>query len=120
MHFRVAPSNRLTWHINKPVPSNSTATLHSHLKLSAGPTTSKSLAVRFVSDGATVTASDFELVGAGYKLSFLKKTFETGKRWCDLVCCVLCNALIVSINVHGFQSRCLDRLLFSPSAIKHK
>ena len=79
LNFRNSGQNRLYWNINTPVSKSApSGTLISHLSLSSGPTKSRSLAVNFKSEGATVTGSDFELVGSGYRLSLVKKTFVSG------------------------------------------
>ena len=39
-------------------------------------------AIQFISEGATLSGVEFELVGQGYRISLAKKRFGTGKKIC--------------------------------------
>ncbi|XP_066536842.1 SH3-containing GRB2-like protein 3-interacting protein 1 [Hoplias malabaricus] len=52
-------------------------------QLSEGPSTPSQLAVQFTSEGSTLSGCDFQLVGAGYRLSLVKKRFSAGKYLAD-------------------------------------
>ncbi|XP_076828663.1 SH3-containing GRB2-like protein 3-interacting protein 1 isoform X1 [Brachyhypopomus gauderio] len=52
-------------------------------QLAEGPTNPAQLAVQFSSEGSTLSGCDFHLVGAGYRLSLVKKRFSAGKYLAD-------------------------------------
>ncbi|KAL7876628.1 hypothetical protein AOLI_G00115910 [Acnodon oligacanthus] len=52
-------------------------------QLSEGPSKPSQLAVQFTSEGSTLSGCDFQLVGAGYRLSLVKKRFSAGKYLAD-------------------------------------
>nr|XP_018668431.1 F-BAR domain only protein 2 isoform X2 [Ciona intestinalis] len=80
----MSAQNRLSWKMPVPVSSMSAPThLKSKLSLSNGPSRASALAVQFMSDGATLTGADFELTGAGYRLSLVKRKFVSGKYLSD-------------------------------------
>ncbi|KAL2097756.1 hypothetical protein ACEWY4_006963 [Coilia grayii] len=51
--------------------------------LTSGPSKPSRLAVQFSSEGATLSGSDFQLAGTGYRLSLVKKRFCAGKYLAD-------------------------------------
>uniref|UniRef100_A0A8C7XDX2 F-BAR domain only protein 2 n=1 Tax=Oryzias sinensis TaxID=183150 RepID=A0A8C7XDX2_9TELE len=51
--------------------------------LSNGPSNPSTLAVQFMSEGATLSGVDMELLGSGYRLSLSKKRFATGRYMAD-------------------------------------
>ncbi|XP_078812080.1 F-BAR domain only protein 2 isoform X3 [Oryzias latipes] len=51
--------------------------------LSHGPSNPSTLAVQFMSEGATLSGVDMELLGSGYRLSLSKKRFATGRYMAD-------------------------------------
>ena len=44
-----------------------------------GPSKPSMAAFQFIGDGTTTSGIDFELLGAGYRLSLIKKRFISGK-----------------------------------------
>ena len=52
--------------------------LRAKFDLSSGPSTPCPAAVLFVAEGSTMSGVDFELTGAGYRLSLVKKRVITG------------------------------------------
>ncbi|XP_026854144.2 SH3-containing GRB2-like protein 3-interacting protein 1 isoform X2 [Electrophorus electricus] len=52
-------------------------------QLAEGPTNPAQLTVQFTSEGTTLSGCDFQLVGAGYRLSLVKKRFSAGKYLAD-------------------------------------
>uniref|UniRef100_A0A8C5QR35 MHD domain-containing protein n=2 Tax=Leptobrachium leishanense TaxID=445787 RepID=A0A8C5QR35_9ANUR len=66
--------------ISEKSENGGSGSLRAKFDLSEGPTNPSTLAVQFVSDGSTLSGVDIELVGAGYRLSLVKKRFGAGKR----------------------------------------
>ncbi|XP_029559995.1 SH3-containing GRB2-like protein 3-interacting protein 1 [Salmo trutta] len=52
-------------------------------QLTEGPSKPSQLAVHFTSEGSTLSGCDIQLVGAGYRLSLVKKRFAAGKYLAD-------------------------------------
>ncbi|XP_045062153.1 SH3-containing GRB2-like protein 3-interacting protein 1 isoform X2 [Coregonus clupeaformis] len=52
-------------------------------QLTEGPSKPSQLAVQFTSEGSTLSGCDIQLVGAGYRLSLVKKRFAAGKYLAD-------------------------------------
>ncbi|XP_041751590.1 SH3-containing GRB2-like protein 3-interacting protein 1 isoform X3 [Coregonus clupeaformis] len=52
-------------------------------QLTDGPSKPSQLAVQFTSEGSTLSGCDIQLVGAGYRLSLVKKRFAAGKYLAD-------------------------------------
>ena len=46
--------------------------------MSKGRSTPSTTAIQFISEGATLSGVEFELVGQGYRISLAKKRFGTG------------------------------------------
>ncbi|XP_063309819.1 F-BAR domain only protein 2 isoform X1 [Pelobates fuscus] len=65
--------------ISEKSENGGSGSLRAKFELSEGPSKPSTLAVQFVSDGATLSGVDIELVGTGYRLSLVKKRFGTGK-----------------------------------------
>ena len=77
--YRIPTENRLRWKLNHAISKDSpSGTLTGRLKLSAGPSKITTLGVQFISEGSTLTGSDFELTGSGYRVSLVKKRFKAG------------------------------------------
>ncbi|XP_069794494.1 SH3-containing GRB2-like protein 3-interacting protein 1 isoform X6 [Narcine bancroftii] len=57
--------------------------LLARFQLSEGPSKPATLAVQFTSEGSTLSGTDIELVGAGYRFSLIKKRFAAGKYMAD-------------------------------------
>ncbi|XP_067872094.1 F-BAR domain only protein 2-like isoform X2 [Heterodontus francisci] len=53
--------------------------LHASWEVSEGPSKPSPLALQFTSEGSTMSGADICLVGAGYRLSLVKKKLVTGK-----------------------------------------
>ncbi|XP_077290429.1 F-BAR domain only protein 2 [Arctopsyche grandis] len=57
--------------------------LRAHADLDAGPSSRATITSQFNCEGATLSGVEFELVGAGYRLSLVKRRFVSGKYICD-------------------------------------
>ncbi|XP_055058910.2 SH3-containing GRB2-like protein 3-interacting protein 1 isoform X1 [Misgurnus anguillicaudatus] len=57
--------------------------LLARFQLADGPSKPSQLSVQFSSEGSTLSGCDFQLVGAGYRLSLVKKRFSAGKYLAD-------------------------------------
>ena len=76
---RISAENRLRWKLNHAISRDApTGKLAARLKLLAGPSKTTTLGVQFISEGSTLTGSDFELTGSGYRVSLVKKRYRAG------------------------------------------
>lgn len=66
-----------------PVPTG-LGSLRARFELSSGPGSQGTIAAQFNCEGTTLSGVEFELVGAGYRLSLVKKRFVSGKYRCDM------------------------------------
>lgn len=57
--------------------------LKARFELGAGPSPRATISAQFNCEGATLSGIEFELVGAGYRLSLVKRRFVSGKYICD-------------------------------------
>ncbi|KAM9250714.1 F-BAR domain only protein 2 [Cariama cristata] len=69
--------------ISEKSENGGSGSLRAKFELSEGPSKPATLAVQFISEGSTLSGVDVELVGAGYRLSLLKKRFATGRYMAD-------------------------------------
>ncbi|XP_075302376.1 F-BAR domain only protein 2-like [Opisthocomus hoazin] len=69
--------------ISEKSENGGSGSLRAKFELSEGPSKPATLAVQFLSEGSTLSGVDVELVGAGYRLSLLKKRFATGRYMAD-------------------------------------
>ncbi|XP_060241599.1 F-BAR domain only protein 2 isoform X2 [Meriones unguiculatus] len=69
--------------ISEKSDSGGSGSLRAKFDLSEGPSKPTTLAVQFLSEGNTLSGVDIELVGAGYRLSLVKKRFATGRYLAD-------------------------------------
>lgn len=75
-------SNRLVWNftdISQHSDNHGVGTLRARLEVANGPSTPSILTAQFNCEGTTVSGIEFELVGAGYRLSLVKRRFVSGK-----------------------------------------
>ena len=83
--FRNEETNHATWKLNdiSEVSENGThGSIRAKFTVSKGPSTPSTTAIQFISEGATLSGVEFELVGQGYRISLAKKRFGTGKKTC--------------------------------------
>lgn len=75
-------SNRLVWNftdISQHSDNSGVGTLRARLEVANGPSNPSMLTTQFNCEGTTVSGIEFELVGAGYRLSLVKRRFVSGK-----------------------------------------
>lgn len=75
-------SNRLVWNftdISQHSDNNGVGTLRARLDVASGPSNPSVLTTQFNCEGTTVSGIEFELVGAGYRLSLVKRRFVSGE-----------------------------------------
>lgn len=75
-------SNRLVWNftdISQHSDNNGVGTLRARLEVASGPSNPSMLTTQFNCEGTTVSGIEFELVGAGYRLSLVKRRFVSGE-----------------------------------------
>jgi len=76
----IPAENRLRWKLNHAINRDApTGKLSARLKLAGGPSKATTLGVQFISEGSTLTGSDFELTGSGYRVSLVKKRYRAAK-----------------------------------------
>uniref|UniRef100_A0A1I8NWJ8 MHD domain-containing protein n=1 Tax=Stomoxys calcitrans TaxID=35570 RepID=A0A1I8NWJ8_STOCA len=79
-------SNRLVWNftdISQNSQDGGVGTLRARLELGDGPSTPTLLSTQFNCEGTTLSGIEFELQGAGYRVSLVKKRFVSGKYVCE-------------------------------------
>ncbi|XP_037040944.1 F-BAR domain only protein 2 isoform X11 [Bradysia coprophila] len=79
-------SNRLVWNftdISQHSDNNGVGTLRARLDVANGPSNPSMLTTQFNCEGTTLSGIEFELVGAGYRLSLVKRRFVSGKYICE-------------------------------------
>nr|XP_014429652.1 F-BAR domain only protein 2 isoform X3 [Pelodiscus sinensis] len=69
--------------ISEKSENGGSGSLRAKFDLLEGPSKPATLAVQFISEGSTLSGVDVELVGAGYRLSLVKKRFATGRYMAD-------------------------------------
>jgi len=75
-------SQRATWKLNDLAElseDGSQGCIRAKFELKSGPSKPSTSAISFISEGASLSGVDFELVGNGYRISLLKKRFGAGK-----------------------------------------
>ncbi|CAH1243534.1 FCHO1 [Branchiostoma lanceolatum] len=81
-----AEAKRALWkipEISKASEGGGISTLRAKFDLSEGPSKPMTMAVKFNSEGTTLSGLELELVGAAYRASLVKKRFAAGKYMCD-------------------------------------
>ncbi len=80
MH-RKEKEKRLVWTVpTSLLPTSSQSLISGTVSLEGKPPASPlKLAAVFAVEGATLTGTDFELNGAGYRLSLIKRRFKSGE-----------------------------------------
>ncbi|XP_053394008.1 F-BAR domain only protein 2-like isoform X3 [Mercenaria mercenaria] len=79
-------TKRATWKLNdisEVSESGTHGSIRAKLTLSNGKSTPSTTAIQFLSEGATLSGIEFELVGSGYRISLSKKRFGAGKYLAD-------------------------------------
>ncbi|XP_035897279.1 F-BAR domain only protein 2 isoform X3 [Anopheles stephensi] len=79
-------SNRLVWNftdISQHSESGGVDTLRARLEVGSGPSTPAIISTQFNCEGTTLSGIEFELAGAGYRLSLVKRRFVSGKYICE-------------------------------------
>ncbi|XP_019632515.1 PREDICTED: F-BAR domain only protein 2-like isoform X5 [Branchiostoma belcheri] len=81
-----AEAKRALWkipEISKASEGGGISTLRAKFDLSEGPSKPMTMAVKFNSEGTTLSGLELELVGGAYRASLVKKRFAAGKYMCD-------------------------------------
>ncbi|XP_069127305.1 F-BAR domain only protein 2-like isoform X4 [Argopecten irradians] len=79
-------NQRATWKLNDLAElseEGSAGSIRAKFNLKSGPSKPNTTAVTFISEGASLSGIDFELVGTGYRISLSKKRFGAGKYVAD-------------------------------------
>ncbi|XP_064477537.1 F-BAR domain only protein 2-like isoform X2 [Ornithodoros turicata] len=77
-------TQRATWRLPEALGCNARGgSLLARFALKEGPSNPKPLEVRFACEGASLSGAGFELVGAGYRVSLVKKQVMSGKYICE-------------------------------------
>ena len=82
--FRNEETNHATWKLNdiSEVSENGThGSIRAKFTVAKGRSNPSTTAIQFISEGATLSGVEFELVGQGYRISLAKKRFGTGKKY---------------------------------------
>ncbi|XP_059142905.1 F-BAR domain only protein 2-like isoform X2 [Physella acuta] len=81
-----AVAKRASWKLNdisEVSEQESQGSIRAKFELGKGPTKPVTTAMQFAAEGATLSGSEFELAGPGYRISLMKKRFATGKYYVD-------------------------------------
>ncbi|XP_031433362.1 F-BAR domain only protein 2 isoform X1 [Clupea harengus] len=81
-----AEQNKSLWKlgdISEKSEDEGSGSLRAKFELSDGPSNPATFAVQFYSEGSTLSGTDMELLGPGYRLSLNKKRFATGRYMAD-------------------------------------
>ena len=79
---RSAEHKRAMWRlgdVSEMSEEGSQGCLRAKFHMKSGPAAPAPTAVQFMCEGSTLSGVDFELMGAGYRVSLVKKRFVTGK-----------------------------------------
>ncbi|XP_011298279.1 FCH domain only protein 2 isoform X3 [Fopius arisanus] len=79
-------TNRLLWkftELSQHSESSGVGSLKARIELDRGPGSQGTIVTQFNCEGTTLSGVEFELVGAGYRLSLVKRRFVSGKYICD-------------------------------------
>ncbi|XP_065348397.1 F-BAR domain only protein 2 isoform X8 [Cloeon dipterum] len=82
----VPESNRAMWkftELSQHSENHGVGSLRAIFELSNGPGSQGTIAAQFNCEGTTLSGAEFELTGAGYRLSLVKRRFVSGKYICD-------------------------------------
>ncbi|CAB3381637.1 Hypothetical predicted protein [Cloeon dipterum] len=82
----VPESNRAIWkftELSQHSENHGVGSLRAIFELSNGPGSQGTIAAQFNCEGTTLSGAEFELTGAGYRLSLVKRRFVSGKYICD-------------------------------------
>lgn len=81
-----ADSMRAFWkftELSQHSESHGVGSLRARFELSDGPGSQGTIATQFNCEGTTLSGTEFELIGTGYRLSLVKRRFVSGKYICD-------------------------------------
>lgn len=81
-----AESMRAFWkftELSQHTEGHGVGSLKARFELSDGPGSQGTIATQFNCEGTTLSGTEFELVGTGYRLSLVKRRFVSGKYICD-------------------------------------
>lgn len=84
--FRLAETNRAVWkftELSQHSENHGVGSLRARLEVTNGPGSQGTIATQFNCEGTTLSGVEFDLVGAGYRLSLVKRRFVSGKYICD-------------------------------------
>ncbi|XP_049844712.1 F-BAR domain only protein 2 isoform X8 [Schistocerca gregaria] len=79
-------NNRALWkftELSQHSENHGVGSLRARLEVTNGPSNQSTIATQFNCEGTTLSGLEFELVGAGYRLSLVKRRFVSGKYICD-------------------------------------
>ncbi|XP_012277406.1 F-BAR domain only protein 2 isoform X1 [Orussus abietinus] len=79
-------TNRVLWkftELSQHSEGSGVGSLKARVELERGPGTQGTIFTQFNCEGTTLSGVEFELVGAGYRLSLVKRRFVSGKYICD-------------------------------------
>jgi len=80
--FRLADSNRAVWkftELSQHSENHGVGSLRARLEVTNGPGSQGTIATQFNCEGTTLSGVEFDLVGAGYRLSLVKRRFVSGE-----------------------------------------
>lgn len=81
--FRLAESNRAVWkftELSQHSENHGVGSLRARLEVTNGPGSQGTIATQFNCEGTTLSGVEFDLVGAGYRLSLVKRRFVSGEQ----------------------------------------
>ncbi|XP_012234719.2 F-BAR domain only protein 2 isoform X3 [Linepithema humile] len=79
-------TNRVLWkftELSQHSEGNGVGSLKARVELERGPGNQGTIFTQFNCEGTTLSGVEFELIGAGYRLSLVKRKFVSGKYICD-------------------------------------
>ncbi|XP_076244595.1 F-BAR domain only protein 2 isoform X7 [Calliopsis andreniformis] len=79
-------TNRVLWkftELSQHSEGNGVGSLKARVELGHGPGSQGTIFTQFNCEGTTLSGVEFELIGAGYRLSLVKRRFVSGKYICD-------------------------------------
>ncbi|XP_025602124.2 F-BAR domain only protein 2 isoform X7 [Athalia rosae] len=79
-------SNRILWkftELSQHSEGGGVGSLKARIELDRGPGSQGTIFTQFNCEGTTLSGIEFELVGAGYRLSLVKRRFVSGRYMCD-------------------------------------
>ncbi|XP_039297957.1 F-BAR domain only protein 2 [Nilaparvata lugens] len=79
-------SQRAVWkltELSQHSENHGVGSLRARCEVSDGPSSQNTISAQFNCEGTTLSGAEFELIGAGYRLSLVKRRFVSGKYICD-------------------------------------